>query len=70
MSLCKRVMYKVFAQTHCHYKAKSRKYQGVFKVKSRVKTWQVRGILVSTLGALASPKMGDGTRYKPIIHKG
>ena len=23
------------------YKAKSRKYQGVFKVKSRVKTWQV-----------------------------
>ena len=25
------------------YKAKSRKYQGVFEVKSRVKTWQVRG---------------------------
>ena len=25
-------------------KAKSRKYQGVFEVKSRVKTWQVRGI--------------------------
>ena len=24
--------------------AKSRKYQGVFEVKSRVKTWQVRGI--------------------------
>ena len=23
---------------------KSRKYQGVFEVKSRVKTWQVRGI--------------------------
>ena len=26
------------------FKAKSRKYQGVFEVKSRVKTWQVRGI--------------------------
>ena len=25
-------------------RAKSRKYQGVFEVKSRVKTWQVRGI--------------------------
>ena len=25
-------------------KVKSRKYQGVFEVKSRVKTWQVRGI--------------------------
>ena len=24
-------------------KVKSRKYQGVFEVKSRVKTWQVRG---------------------------
>ena len=24
--------------------AKSRKFQGVFEVKSRVKTWQVRGI--------------------------
>ena len=26
------------------FKGKSRKYQGVFEVKSRVKTWQVRGI--------------------------
>ena len=25
-------------------KVKSRKYQGVLEVKSRVKTWQVRGI--------------------------
>ena len=25
-------------------RAKSRKYQGIFEVKSRVKTWQVRGI--------------------------
>ena len=28
----------------CIIEAKSRKYQGVFEVKSRVKTWQVRGI--------------------------
>ena len=27
-----------------YHKAKSRKYQGEFEVKSRVKTWQVRGI--------------------------
>ena len=26
------------------YKAKSRKYKGVFEVKSRVRTWQLRGI--------------------------
>ena len=26
------------------FQAKSRKYQGVFEVKSRLKTWQVRGI--------------------------
>ena len=25
-------------------KAKSRMYQGVFRVKNRVKTWQIRGI--------------------------
>ena len=29
---------------HYRTKAKSRKYQGVFEVKSRGKTWQVRGI--------------------------
>ena len=29
---------------YLHSYAKSRKYQGVFEVKSRVKTWQVRGI--------------------------
>ena len=46
--------------------AKSRKYPGVFEVKSRVKTWQVRGILVSTIGALASPKMGT----EPGVRKG
>ena len=26
------------------FEAKSRKYQGVFEVKRRVKTWQIRGI--------------------------
>ena len=30
--------------TKCLLMAKSRKYQGVFEVKSRVKIWQVRGI--------------------------
>ena len=42
--------------------AKSRKYQGVLEMKSRVKTWQVRGTWSQQFGALASPKMGDGTR--------
>ena len=43
-------------------KAKSRKYQGVFEVKGRAKTWQVRGIWSQQLEHPASPKMGDGTR--------
>ena len=43
------------------YNAKSRKYQGVFEVKSLVDMASSRN-LVSTIGALASPKMGDGTR--------
>ena len=30
--------------TYRRYKEKSTKYKGVFKVKYRVKTWQVRGI--------------------------
>ena len=30
--------------SYCNNEAKSRKYQGVFEVKSRVKAWQVRGI--------------------------
>ena len=33
--------YNVFDVTP---EVKSRKYQGVFEMKSRVKTWQVRGI--------------------------
>ena len=38
--------------------AKSRKYRGVFKVKSRVKTWQVRGIWSQQLEHKQSPKRG------------
>ena len=40
--------YDMFGENGRHnkigFEAKSRKYQGVFEVKSRVKTWQVRGI--------------------------
>ena len=35
---------KHISQSSPCFEAKSRKYQGVFEVKSRVKTWQVRGI--------------------------
>ena len=42
--------------------AKSRKYQGVFEVKKSSKDMASSRNLVSTNGALASPKMGDGTR--------
>ena len=35
---------KTLMQMMNNREAKSRKYQGVFEVKSRVKTWQVRGI--------------------------
>ena len=40
------------------YKANSRKYQGVFKVKSRVKTWQVRGIWSQQFEHTQVPKKG------------
>ena len=39
-------------------KAKSRKYRGVFNVKSRVKTWQVRGIPSQPLEHKQVPKRG------------
>ena len=39
-------------------KAKSRKYQGVFEVKSRVKTWQVRGIWCQQLEHKQGPQLG------------
>ena len=38
--------------------AKSRKYQWVFEVKSRVKTWQVRGIWSQQLEHQQVPKWG------------
>ena len=37
---------------------KSGKYQAVFKVKNRVKTWQVRGILSQQLEHIQVPKGG------------
>ena len=42
--------------------AKSRNYQGVFEVKSRVKTWQVRGIWSQELDHKQVQKKGDETR--------
>ena len=47
-------------------KAKSRKYQAVFKVKSRVKTWQVRGIWSQQLEHKQVPKRGT----EPGVRKG
>ena len=49
-----------------HYEAKSRKYQGVFKVKSRVKTWQVRGIWSQQLEHKQVPQRGT----EPDVRKG
>ena len=47
-------------------RAKSRKYQGVFEVKSRVKTWQVRGIWSQQLEHKQVPKWGT----EPGVRKG
>ena len=47
-------------------KAKSRKYQGVFEVKSRVKTWQVRGIWSQQLEHKQVPQWGT----EPGVRKG
>ena len=47
-------------------KAKSRKYQRVFKVKSPVKTWQVRGIWSQQLEHKQVPKRGT----EPGVRKG
>ena len=49
-----------------HLNAKSRKYQGVFEVKSRVKTWQVRGIWSQQLEHWQVPKWGT----EPGVRKG
>ena len=48
------------------WKAKSRKYQGVFEVKSRVKTWQVRGIWSQQLEHKQVPQLGTD----PGVRKG
>ena len=47
----------ICSKTIC-YIAKSRKYQGVFEVKSRVRTWQVRGIWSQQLEHKQVPKWG------------
>ena len=58
------------------FKAKSRKYQGVFEVKSRVKTWQVRGIWSQQLEHKQVPQWGTepgvlkGKRFKFRKHFG
>ena len=44
------------------YEAKSRKYQGVIRGEKSSKDMASSRNLVSTIGAFASPKMGDGTR--------
>ena len=46
--------------------ATSRKYQGVFEVKSRVKTWQVRGIWPQQLEHKQVPQWGT----EPGVRKG
>ena len=48
------------------FEAKSRKYQGVFEVKSRVKTWQVRGIWTQQLEHKQVPQWGT----EPGVRKG
>ena len=45
---------------------KMRKYQGVFEVKSRVKTWQIRGIRSQQLEHKQVPQLGT----KPGVRKG
>ena len=47
-------------------KAKSRKYQGVFELKSRVKAWQVRGIWSQQLEHRQVPQWGT----EPGVQKG
>ena len=51
---------------HKSWEVKSRKYQGVFEVKSRVKTWQVRGIWSPQLEHQQVPKWGT----EPGVRKG
>ena len=49
-----------------HYEGKSRKYQGVFEEKSRVKRWQVRGIWSQQLEHKQVPQLGT----EPGVQKG
>ena len=63
--------YIVSAHIQCqasikYCKEKSRKYQGVFDVKSRVKIWQVRGIWSQQLEHKQVPQWGT----EPGVRKG
>ena len=53
---------------HVKWKAKSRKYQGVFEVKNRVMIWQVWGIWSHQLEHNQVPKWGGGA--EPGVRKG
>ena len=52
------IFYSVVNSIRGDSKAKSRKYQGVFEVKSRVKTMQVRGIWSQQLEHKQVPQWG------------
>ena len=50
------------------FQAKSRKYQGIFEVKSRVQTWQVWGIWSQQLEHKQVPQWGTGKVSVPCWH--
>ena len=56
----------VYNGIHESVQAKSRKYPGVFEAKSRVKTWQVRGIWSQQYEHKQVPQWGT----KPGVRKG
>ena len=61
---------KIFEPACTFKEAKSRKYQGVFKVKSRVKTWQFRGIWSTSKSQKEGVKTSvrKGMRYLLACH--
>ena len=48
------------------FNAKSRKYQGIFEVNSRVKAWQVRGIWFQQLEHKEVPQWGTEPGVRKI----
>ena len=55
-----------YSPAFCILQAKSRKYQGVFEMKNRVKTWQVLGIWSQQLEHKQVPQWGT----EPGVWKG